>query len=160
MGAKFVKIVLIIGGALAVAVALGLDVARATGEISFWTILGLIGAGLVALGSIFDAIRETDASRALSLLPTAPLREAADWHNENEALDKAVTRGLDLYNSLDVLRGAIEQSLDLPNASAPAIIQAGLTSASSTLLGAFDFGVKDLWKSAYSWRNQEGNQVR
>jgi hypothetical protein len=38
LGAKFVKIVLIIGGALAVAVALGLDVARATGEISFWTI--------------------------------------------------------------------------------------------------------------------------
>jgi hypothetical protein len=59
---KFVKIVLIIGGALVVAIGLAIDVAKANGEVSYWTLAGIFGAIFVAAGSAFDAIRETDAA--------------------------------------------------------------------------------------------------
>lgn len=150
-GSKFIKIVLIIGGALAVAISLGIDVAHANKEISAWTMLGLFGAGAVALGSIFDAVRETDASRAIALAHRAIEnadqrgRELDEVVEEFDRFDDAVTRGLDLYNSMDVMRGAIEQSLDLPEIHVPTVIQTCLSAAENSLLGAFDFAVKDLW---------------
>lgn len=150
-GSKFIKIVLIIGGALAVAVALGVDVAHANNHFSAWTMLGLFGAGAVALGSIFDAVRETDASRAIALAHRVMenadqrSREMDELLEDFNRFDDAVTRGLDLYNSMDVMRGAIEQSLDLPDIHVPTVIQTCLSAAENSLLGAFDFAVKDLW---------------
>jgi hypothetical protein len=64
---------------------------------------------------------------------------------ENGRFDKAVIRGLDLYNSMDVMRGAIEQSLDLANLPVTSIIQTCLSAASNSLLGAFDFSISDIW---------------
>ena len=150
-GSKFIKIILIIGGALAVAISLGIDVAHANDGISAWTMLGLFGAVAVALGSIFDALRETDASRAIALAHRAMEnadqrgRELDEVVEDFDRFDDAVTRGLDLYNSMDVMRGAIEQSLDLPDINAPSIIRTCLSAAENSLLGAFDFDIKDLW---------------
>src|SRR5690348_9718415 len=76
---KFVKVALIIGGALIAAVALGIDIAFANGEISAWTIAGIFGAAAVAIGSLFDAIRETDASEAL-----VKAKDAIDYAQERE----------------------------------------------------------------------------
>jgi hypothetical protein len=148
--ARFNKLVLIIGGAAAATIALAIDIAHANKEISTWTIVGLVGAGLVALGSIFDALKEADASRALVVasgaLDAVHQRELELNELVNDGdYDKAVTRGLHLYNSMDVMRGAIEQSLDLTDIPATAIIQTCLTAASNSLLGAFDFGITDIW---------------
>ncbi|HWM48666.1 MAG TPA: hypothetical protein VNR11_17315 [Xanthobacteraceae bacterium] len=137
---KFAKIALVIGGAAIATIALAIDIAHANDEISGWTIAGLAGAFMVAVGSIFDAIRETDAASALSIAA-----RAIDELNDHEEFDGAVTRGLDLYNSMDVMRGAIEQSLDLPDVAATSIVQTCLSAASNSLLGAFDFGIKDIW---------------
>lgn len=147
---RFNKIVLIIGGAAAATVALAIDIAHANKEVSAWTIIGLVGAGLVALGSIFDVLKEGDASRALIVasgaLDAVHQRELQlnEMLNDGE-YDKAVTRGLHLYTSMDVMRGAIEQSLDLPDIPATTIIQTCLSAASNSLLGAFDFGITDIW---------------
>jgi hypothetical protein len=147
---KFVKIALVIGGALAATIALALDIAQANHEISAWTITGLAGAALVAIGSTFDAFRETDASKALATAHKA-FDAAIEREQQLEVLfqeggqfENAVDRGLDLYNSMDVMRGAIEQSLDL-DVPVTSIIQTCLSAASNSLLGAFDFGIKDIW---------------
>ncbi|MBI2716826.1 MAG: hypothetical protein HYX37_20620 [Rhizobiales bacterium] len=156
--AKFVKIALIIGGAMVVAVALAFDIAKANEEISHWTITGIFGAVLVAIGSAFDAVREKDAAQALLLADKTieELREKEQELNEREKefndmvadhgrFDHEVTRGLELYNSMDVMRGAIEQSLSLPNISTATMIQTCLKAACDSLLVAFDFNIKDTW---------------
>jgi hypothetical protein len=148
---RFIKIALVIGGATLATCALAVDIGREKGEISSWTILGLVGAVLVAIGSIFDALREREASRAI-LIADKALDEAQKRKQELDQLireqtqfDGAVTRGLDLYNSMDVMRGVIEQSLDLSNVPVETIIQNCLSAASNSLLGAFDFAVKEIW---------------
>jgi multidrug transporter EmrE-like cation transporter len=148
---RFVKFVLIIVGAAAVAVALAVDIAHANGAYSIWTLIGICGAFLVAVGSAFDAFRETDAAQALIIASqaidavTERQQELEDLVQEHGRFDKAVTRGLDLYNSMDVMRGAIEQSLDLSDVPAESIIQTCLSAAETSILGAFDFGIKDIW---------------
>ena len=59
--------------------------------------------------------------------------------------DKEIKRGLELYNSMDVMRGAIEQSLDLPDKTSEKIIQTGLSAARNSLLVAFDFDIEATW---------------
>lgn len=147
---RFVKIVLTIGGAAAAAIALSFDMAHANKEISAWTIIGLMGASLVALGSIFDAMKERDASDALvtasKALDAVHARELELTEIlNNDEYDKAITRGLHLYSSMDVMRGAIEQSLDLDDVAPKTIIQTCLSAASNSLLGAFDFAITDTW---------------
>lgn len=150
-GSKFVKITLIIGGAATVAVALAVDIAHANNEVSGWTIAGVAGAALVAIGSAFDAIRETDAAKALVAADRAMeetrvrQQELDDRIQESKRFDKAVDRGLDLYIAMDAMRGAIEQSLDLHDVPVPTIIQTCLSAATNSLVGAFDFDIKDVW---------------
>ena len=147
---RFIKVVLIIGGAAAATIALAIDIAHANKEISAWTIVGLAGAALVALGSLFDMVKEKDASQALVVaskaLDAVHQRELElnELFGDGE-YDKAVTRGLHLYNSMDVMRGAIEQSLDFPDMPVTHIIQTCLSAADNSLLGAFDFGITDIW---------------
>lgn len=147
---RFIKIVLTIGGATAAAVALSIDIAHANKEISAWTMAGLAGALLVGLGSIFDAMKEKDASHALvtasKALDAVHARELELTQILNDTdYEKAITRGLHLYSSMDVMRGAIEQSLDLDDVAPKAIIQTCLSAASNSLLGAFDFAITDTW---------------
>jgi len=148
---KFVKVVLIIGGAAVAAIALSIDIAHAAGEVSPWTIAGIAGASLVAVGSIFDAIKERDAAPALVLaaqaINAADERQAElnEFVQENGRFDRAVTRGLNLYSALDVMRGAIEQSLDLGGVPIGNVVQTCLDAANTSLLGAFDFAVTDIW---------------
>ncbi|MDN3279498.1 hypothetical protein QWJ07_34895 [Frankia sp. RB7] len=155
--ARFIKLVLVIGGALAAAIALSIDIAHANKEVSPWTVVGLAGAILVALGSAFDALRERDASQALitasQALDAVHQRELELGQREidiNDLLndsdyEKAITRGLHLYSSMDVMRGAIEQSLDLDDLQPQSIIQTCLSASSNSLLGAFDFSITDTW---------------
>ena len=148
---KFVKLILIIGGASVASAALTFDIANTNHEISKWTMAGLAATVLVALGGIFDTIRESDAAKALVTAHHA-VEAAREREQELEELvqdhgrfDNAVVRGLELYNSMDVMRGAIEQSLSLQNIPIASIVQTCLSAACNSLLVAFDFSVKDIW---------------
>lgn len=148
---RYVKLILITGGAAISAIALGVDVAHSNHEISAWTIAGFAGAALVVLGSGFLAFTETDAAELLEAARVAieearfAEREKAEFQNSHARLNKAISRGLELYNSMDVMRGAIEQSLSIPNRSAGEIIQTCLEAAYNSLLVAFDFKIEDTW---------------
>jgi hypothetical protein len=147
----FVKVVLVIGGATIAAVAQCIELAHSNDEFSAWTMAGLAGAVVVAVGGIFVAITETDISTILEVsgqtIEEARLRERRiELFNADRArLKKEIDRGLELYNSIDVMRGAIEQSLDVPGVTAKGIIQTSLISARNSLLVAFDFSIEDTW---------------
>jgi hypothetical protein len=147
----FVKIALITLGAAVSAVGLAVDLARANGEWTFWTISGIAGAALVAIGGVFVLITERDISETLDAAREAieKAREFEEEKNDFEGninwLSNEVRRGLELYNSMDVMRGFIEQSLDVPGASVASIMQNCLNGAQSSLHVAFDFAVGDTW---------------
>ncbi|MCP1915413.1 energy-converting hydrogenase Eha subunit A [Bradyrhizobium elkanii] len=147
----FVKLVLVIGGATIAAVAQCIELAHANHEYSVWTTAGIGSAVIVAIGGIFVAITETDISRTIEVarqaVDEAQLRERRmeKFNADRSRLRREVDRGLELYNSMDVMRGAIEQSLDLPGITAEAIIQTCLSAARNSLLIAFDFDIEDTW---------------
>lgn len=148
---RFVKVALVIGGAALASIALTLDLSHTNGEISGWTVAGLIGAGLVAIGALFDAFKETDAAEALvhahRAVEVALERQHAldEMTQENGRFDTAVIRGIELYNSMDVMRGVIEQSLSVPDIPLNTILQNCLSAAGDSILVAFGFDIKDTW---------------
>lgn len=147
----FVKVALITLGAAAAATGLAVDLATANGEWSFWTIGGIAGTVLVAIGGVYVLITERDVSETLDAAREAveKAREFEEEKNEFETninlLNKEVRRGLELYNSIDVMRGFIEQSLGLPHVSVAGIIQNFLIGAQSSLHVAFNFEVGETW---------------
>src|SRR6202051_3307753 len=147
----FVKIALITLGATASAVGLAVDLATANDEWSFWTMGGIAGAVLVAIGGVYVLITERDVSQTLDDAREAveKAREFEQEKNDFEAniswLNREVRRGLELYNSMAVMRSFIEQSLGLPDVSVGSIMQNCLTGAQSSLHVAFDFAIGDTW---------------
>ncbi len=109
----FVKIVLITLGAAAAATGLAVDLAAANGEWSFWTVGGIAGTALVAIGGVYVLITERDVSETLNVAREA-VEKAREFEQEKiefEAntnwLSNEVRRGLELYNSMDVMRGEV-----------------------------------------------------
>jgi hypothetical protein len=100
---------------------------------------------------VFLVLTEADTAEALEAARKAleeahsARRERTEFQNSQERLTKAIRRGLQLYNSMDVMRGAIEQSLFVPNVSATRVIQTCLDAAYNSLLVAFDFKLEDTW---------------
>ena len=147
----FVKIALITFGAAASAVGLAVDLATANGEWSFWTMGGIAGALLVAIGGIYVLITERDVSEALDTAREAveKAREFEQEKNDFEAnidwLNREVRRGLELYNLMLVMRSFIEKSLGLPDISVGSIMHNCLIGAQSSLHVALDFAVGDTW---------------
>jgi len=147
----FVKLVLVIGASTLAAIAQSIELAHSNDGVSAWTVAGLAGAVLVAIGGTFVALTEQDASRALETARKA-IEDARVYERQMNAfeidrtrLSKEVRRGLELYNSMDVMRGAIEQCLGLPKSSEASIIQTCLSAASNSLVFAFDFKIEDTW---------------
>lgn len=147
----FVKLGLVLGGATIAAVCQGVELAHANHEFSSWSIAGFAGAVLVAIGGVFVALTETDIATTLDVarraIDEARLRERRmeKFNADRAFLRKEVGRGLELYNSMDVMRGAIEQSLGVQDISAAKIIQTCLAAARNSLLVAFDFGIEETW---------------
>lgn len=147
----FVKLAMITIGAAVAAIAEAIELARTNHEVSSWTIAGIAASGLVALGGVFVYLTEQDVSETLedarAALEAARAfeQEKSEFEMNMAWLSNEVTRGLELYNSIDVMRGAIEQSLDLPNPSIANIIHTGLTAARNSLLVALGFDIKDTW---------------
>jgi hypothetical protein len=150
----FVKCALLISGAALSAIAQGVELAHSNGEFSVWTILGFVGAACVALGSIYLVLKESDTSQTLETARQVVEearqfeRQIQEFEDAEASLSKQVRRGLELYNSMDVMRGAIEQSLGLPDLTSSKIIQTCLDVAINSLLVAFDFATEDTWTIA------------
>jgi hypothetical protein len=164
----FVKITLITLGAAAAATGLAVDLATANGEWSFWTVGGIAGTVLVAIGGVYVLITERDVSETLDDAREA-LEKAREFDEEKNVfeanidwLNNEVRRGLELYNSMDVMRGFIEQSLDLPHVSVAGIVQNFLIGAQSSLHVALDFEIGDTWTICVyeARRDQESGKVK
>ncbi|MDR6302512.1 hypothetical protein GGQ85_000183 [Nitrobacter vulgaris] len=147
----FVKLGLVLGGATIAAVCQGVELAHANHEFSSWSIAGFAGAVLVAIGGVFVAMTETDIATTLDVarraIDEARLRERRmeRFNADRAVLRKELDRGLELYNSMDVMRGSIEQSLDIPDVAAAKIIQTCLAAARNSLLVALDFSIEETW---------------
>ena len=74
---RFVKLGLLGGGGLAVAVSLAVEVAKANGEFTTWTFIGVVGAVAVFLGTAFLIFSEQDPATALETARQA-IEEARD----------------------------------------------------------------------------------
>jgi hypothetical protein len=147
----FVKLLLVIGGATAAAIAHCVELAHNNGVFSEWTALGLGGAAAVAVGGIYIALTETDVTAYLDSARDA-LEIARDheqkmerFKRDIERLKKEIDRGLQLYNSMGVMRGAIETSLDIPNVTVERILRTCIRSARNSLEVAMDFATGDIW---------------
>jgi hypothetical protein len=147
----FVKLGLITVGAAVATITQSIDLAKANHELSGVTIAGIAATALVAIGGFFVYLTEQDISETLEdarhALEQARQfeQEKTDFEANTAWLSNEVTRGLELYNSMDVMRGAIEQSLDLPDVSVTGIVHTCLTAAKNSLLVAFDFSIGDTW---------------
>ncbi len=147
----FVKLVLITIPAFLVIFAQSLDLTRATHEISVWTIISMVAAFLMLLGALFVLWTENDPTETLDTARKALEaarefeQEKAEFERNITRLSKEVTRGLEIYNSMDVMRGVIEQSLDLGADSAARIMQNCLKAAGKSLHVACDFQIGDTW---------------
>jgi hypothetical protein len=87
-------------------------------------------------------------------------RRMEEFAVDRDRLSREVTRGLELYNSMDVMRGAIEQCLDLRDSSAASILQTCLDAAINSLVVAFDFDIEDTWTiCVYRAERRESNKA-
>jgi hypothetical protein len=147
----FVKIVLLAGGAAIAGAAQGVELAHSAGGFSGWTLIGFAGIALVAIGSVFVVIVEADPTAALEearqALEEARFREEEinRFNTDTARLKKEIRRGLELYNSMFVMRTSIQQFLDVGNLGSSEIIQTCLAAATNSLLVAFDFAADDTW---------------
>jgi hypothetical protein len=147
----FVKLALVTIGAAVAAIAQSVELATANKEFSVWTIAGLAAIAIVAVGGVFVVMTETDVSKVLEAARRAVEdarlleRQHHDFEADRARLENEVGRGLELYNSMDVMRGAVEQSLGIAGITAAQIIQTGLDAAVNSLIVAFDFDIKDTW---------------
>jgi len=148
---RLIRSVCLIGGALALAIAQGVEIERANGEFSAWTALEIGAAIIIALGSLFAVVTEANAAAALETARRAV--DAArvfelkmfEFENERDDLTREIDRALQLYNSIDVMRGTIEQSLGISGMSPNTIIANFLKAASNSLQVAFKFETGDTW---------------
>lgn len=149
--AVFVKGFLIGGGALVVAVAEGVEIANSNGAFSGWTIAVFAGAAIVAIGSVALALTEENAAKSLQAgrraIENARFyrRQMGDFEIERKDLESEIERALQLYNSMDVMRGTIEEGLRLPNPDIQKIVGQCLENARNSLLVALDFDIRDTW---------------
>jgi hypothetical protein len=147
----FVKIALVSLGTGVALVSQTVELATANGAVSPWTIAGLAGTALLVIGGIYIYLTEQDASKALESARKALEaarsyeQERKDFEDNIARLGNEVTRGLELYNLIDVMRGAIEKSLDLPGASVVGILNTFLAAAKDSLLVALAHQPGDTW---------------
>lgn len=147
----FVKGLLVICGALLVAVAEGVDIALFAGKFSAWTITVFAGAGLAALGGFYIALTEESAAKAIEgarrCVESARFyrQQMKDFEAEGTELGKEIDRLLQLYNSIDMINATIQEGLMRPSPMIEKIIEEALENARNSLLVAFDFDIRDTW---------------
>lgn len=157
IGGISMKIAVIIG-ALVAGVAHGMELAHTNGQISAWTVAGLVAAIIIALGATYAAITEVNSSKLIAsankaieeaLLFEAQAREHESKTEEFEAerafREKELDRALQLYNSQHVMTAMLEKCLAVGDKCASDVIQTCLSSAANSLLVAFDFEIEDTY---------------
>jgi GAF domain-containing protein len=131
ISATFVKIITIVGGAVATIAQL----------LPGWSIPGLIGAAVAAIGAMVLLIIESDASQDLELARQAlsKTRQYEDQVSQYERREANLNRATELYSAMNLMRGVIERSLPLPNVTPIKIAVDCLDLAKRELSIAFGF---------------------
>jgi GAF domain-containing protein len=141
----FVKLILLVGGATIAGISLAVEVADSVGKISGWTIAEIAALALVALGSVFVALTEKDASEALEVARDA-VSQAQRYNEEIDKFQRVqgdIRRVSELYVAMNAMREVVSRAL--PQIDTIQIIALCLQVARRSLLIAFGFQLEEHW---------------
>ena len=107
-------------------------------------------AVLAAIGAVFIAVTEQDASKDLEAARAA-LERAREFEEDIEAYNRAAEetrRAVELYTAMNVMRQVIEQAVRNPDVNTVKAIELCLQTARRPLLIAFGFELEGHWTLA------------
>ena len=141
----FVKIALVALFSAVAGIAQFMDFAASGPSIS--QVIGITASLVVAVGAIFVVFTDDDASEAIALAQkaTEQAREIEAEFQIVDELEADVGRLIELFQSVNVMRGVIETSTAFPTVSHVKVIEALLEVTSRSLSIAMDFAQEDLW---------------
>lgn len=141
----FVKLVLVAGFTAIAGVAQFFQFPETGPETS--QIIGILATMVVATGAIFIIITEQDATEQLAIAHAA-IEEARDAHTQLGIIDDIAddtARLIELFQALNVMRGAIERLTALINPEEDDVAAKLLKAAERSLIIAMAFEQADLW---------------
>jgi GAF domain-containing protein len=131
LAAGFVKFVTVVGGAVATVAQL----------IPGYSLAGIVGASMAALGAVVIVVLESDASSDLELArkALAKARQFDDEVGQYERREANLTRATELYSAMNLMRGVIERGISLPDFTAVKMAEQCLDLTKRELSIAFGF---------------------
>ena len=112
-----------------------------------WQIAGIGASLIVAIGGIFVIITEQDATEQLALAQkaTEAAREAVSGYAIIDQLEADTGRLVELFQAMNVMRGAVEHLTTMKGADEDAAIARILKASERSLAIALDFAQYDQW---------------
>lgn len=141
-----VKIVLIIGGSALAGLAQFTQFPEGSSPTA-WQVVGMAATGLVALGGIFMAITESDASKELEMARAAveQAQTYASAFDEFERYENDLLRSTELYAAINAMREVVEQTIGEGGKDEIAAIKTIMETAGRSLAVACGFEQADRW---------------
>jgi hypothetical protein len=157
-----VKLVLVIGGTSVALIAQFADPIFYGEQFRAWNVIGMSAAVLAAIGAVFIAVTEQDASKDLEAARAA-LERAREFEEDIEAYNRAAEetrRAVELYTAMNEMRQVIAQAVHNPNVDTVKAIELCLQTARRSLLIAFGFELEGHWTLAIyiAEKNQRTNK--
>jgi hypothetical protein len=115
-----------------------------------WQIIGITASSVVAIGAVFVVLTDQDASVEMALAAKA-LEEARAARTEYEVIDELEAdreRLIELFQSVNLMRGVIEQATHLTTIDEDGLVKSVLTACQRSLAIAMDFSQSDQWTIA------------
>lgn len=142
---RFVRFVLVIAAAAIAGMAQFAEF-PSTGATS-WQIAGIAATCVVAIGAIWSAIVDDDASEELRIAHRA-VEHARDVEERNsylDTLDNEFTKMVGLYQVMDLSRGAIERGINIAGLADVDLIARMMEACRRSVPIAMGFAQADIW---------------
>jgi hypothetical protein len=112
-----------------------------------YQVVGICSTIVVAVGGFFVIVTEQDATTQLSLARNAleAARDAEARYEIIDTLEADTDRLIELYQALNVMRGAIEHLTTVSNPDEDEIVAKNLKASERSLAIAMDFSQSDQW---------------
>lgn len=142
----FVKIALLAVASAIVAVA-QLAQVPANGSLTTWQIAGIFSSIIVAVGAVFIALTEDDASEELAIASKAieEARALEDSYEGLEVIFGSLDRTIELFRGTMAMRGAIEALIATGVIDEAAAADSVVKASGRSLAIAMDFAQSDQW---------------
>lgn len=142
---RFVRFVLVIGAAAIAGVAQFAEFA-ATGPTG-WQLAGIGATAIVAIGAIWSAIVDDDASEELRIAHGAieHAREMEESLSYLDSFDSEFTKMVALYQVMDLSRGAIERGISVTALDDAALVERMIDACRRSIPIAMGFAQADIW---------------